>query len=255
MYNSKSQFKVYVPSRRQVYSKRTFVPTTQYPSGWNLVPRMKDLSEMEFVEEDDARKSTSEVKLTNSDDPEDIVQARLLQNQIEKLSMNKSDEYRTSVMRGNNLIEIKSVDKVLVNDDKYASLEDVKDTESRFNMEDEDLDMNQQLESKYDSNEMANALDDTKMIGNKDNNVSDRVLRSSVRHTGNTHAFVPRGNAMKHVRYEKYYQNELSIMNKELKLEEKEITRHMSIDMISAYRMSVRQAESDKDKVRSESAT
>ena len=26
MYNSKSHFKVYVPSRRQVYSKRTFVP-------------------------------------------------------------------------------------------------------------------------------------------------------------------------------------------------------------------------------------
>ena len=44
-------------------------------------------------------------------------------------------------------------------------------------------------------------------------------------------------------------------MNKELKLEEKEMNRHMSIDMISAYRMSVRQAEGDKDKVRSQSAT
>ena len=44
-------------------------------------------------------------------------------------------------------------------------------------------------------------------------------------------------------------------MNKELKLEEKEMTRRMSIDMISAYRMSVRQAEGDKDKVRSQSAT
>ena len=37
---------------------------------------------------------------------------------------------------------------MLVADDKYASLEDVKDKESKFNMEDEDLDINQQLESK-----------------------------------------------------------------------------------------------------------
>ncbi len=70
MYNSKSHFKVYVPSRKQVYSKRTFVPTTQYPTGWNLVPRMRDLNEMEeFIGKDDDIRSTSKIDLMNSNDP------------------------------------------------------------------------------------------------------------------------------------------------------------------------------------------
>jgi len=65
----------------------------------------------------------------------------------------------------------------------------------------------------------------------------------------------PRANALKHVRYEKYYQSQLSVMNEQLKIEEKELTKFMADDMIYAYRMSVKQAESDKDKTRSESAT
>ena len=122
-------------------------------------------------------------------------------------------------------------------------MEDVRTTSF---VEDEDVGIQQQLHTRQESDENVDSLDDARMTGNTNSNVSDRVLRRSVK-LGNTHAFVPRASAMKHVRYEKYYKNELSTMNKELKLEEKEMTRHMSIDMISAYRMSVRQAEGDKD--------
>ncbi len=57
------------------------------------------------------------------------------------------------------------------------------------------------------------------------------------------------------MRYETHYNSELSIMNRELHEEEQELVSSMVIDMISAYRMSIRQAEGDVDAARSASAT
>ena len=71
-------------------------------------------------------------------------------------------------------------------------MEDVRTTSF---VEDEDVGIQQQLQTRQESDEM-NSLDDARMTGNTNSNVSDRVLRSSVK-LGNTHAFVPRANAIK----------------------------------------------------------
>ncbi len=186
MYNSKSHFKVYVPSRRQVYSKRTFVPTTQYPTGWNLVPRMRDLNEMEeFIGKDDDIRSTSKIDLMNSNDPEDIMQSRLLEKEIERLSLDEPNGVRTSIMRGNDLINIRDNYNTSLDDKSpNGAMEDVDITSL---IEDEDVSINQQLHTKRELDEDKDSLDDAKMIGNTNSNVSDRVLRSTVK-LGNTHA-------------------------------------------------------------------
>ncbi len=43
MYNLEKSYKVYIPSRKLIYSKRVFEPTRGFPASWGLKQRMKDL--------------------------------------------------------------------------------------------------------------------------------------------------------------------------------------------------------------------
>jgi len=53
MYNLEKHFRVYVPHRNQMYSKRIFVPSSRYPSCWDLVRRMKNLNGEFEADKDD----------------------------------------------------------------------------------------------------------------------------------------------------------------------------------------------------------
>ena len=51
MYNLEKHFKVYMLHRGQMYSKRVFVPSSKFPSSWDLTRRLKCFSDVERVED------------------------------------------------------------------------------------------------------------------------------------------------------------------------------------------------------------
>jgi len=126
MYNSQSHYKVYVPNRRHIYSKRTFVPTTNYPAEWNLVPRMKDLNDMiEIIDDNNDEMSTNDVILMNSSNPEGIAQSKVMQNEVNRLTLEKSSE-PTTVMRGNDLVNV--IDNDADHSNINTDVEDINDS-------------------------------------------------------------------------------------------------------------------------------
>ncbi len=101
MYNSKSHLKVYVPNRRNAYSKRTFVPTTSYPAAWKLEPRMRDIKDMvEIIESsDDSNCNSYDADLMNCKDPNAIANVHRMRMEMNKISRNNVKNGDPSIIR------------------------------------------------------------------------------------------------------------------------------------------------------------
>jgi len=242
MYNSKSHLKVYVPHRKNVYSKRTFIPTTSYPASWKLTPRMTSIEEMtEIIDANDENMSNEDVILMNSSDPETVANVNKMRMEMNRIMKENNDTNSNSVIRYN------SLSKDTDNDDDVPDI---------VNDEEEDIVTNDNIVNNDDVEQ--DVLDDNVLHQDKEEIPNTRVLRSEskkVRIRGSTNVLPPRANAMKHVRYENYYKMDIRIMEKELMKDDYDQVEYTSVDMVNAFRMSVRQAENDKDETRSRSAT
>jgi hypothetical protein len=246
MYNSKSHLKVYVPNRRNVYSKRTFVPTTSYPASWKLEPRMRDIEDLvEIIETSDSNNCGNyDAELMNSKDPDAIANVHRMRMEMNKIARDNVENGDPSIMRYNSLE--REIGETIVDDVNYKDNGILEETTT------------ERLDEEVDGEEEIEPVDNDFDRYEDDDIPNTRILRSQTRQgvlKGNQ--LPPRANTARHITYKRYYKAELSVMEKQLVLDDRESDNITctGVNMINAYRVSIRQAEKDKDENRSKGAT